>query len=142
MRPVYQELHRWAGTPFAWGQCDCMTVLADWVQRVRGQDFMAHVRGLYSDIGSCERHTGFLRDPIAAVEDGLARIGGLDRVSEPETGDIAVLLLAVGPGGRPTYCGGLWLGQAWGCKGPTGATTVRPSEVIEVLAIWRVGDAA
>jgi hypothetical protein len=142
MRAVYQELHRWAGLPFVWGETDCMLVLADWILRVRGVDPAAHVRGMYHDAGTCQRETGFLRDPVVAVDGCLATIGGLPKVSDPAEGDIAVLTLSVGPGGRVTTCGGLWLGQAWACKGPTGATTIAPREVLEVMAVWRVCDAA
>lgn len=138
MTPLYQELHRWATLPFIWGETDCMLVLADWIKRVRGADPAAHIRGLYDSRGTCQRETGFLRDPVAAVDACLATIGGLDRVEEPEPGDIAVLMLREADG-RVSPCGALWLGAAWGCKGPTGATTLTPRAVIEVKAIWSVG---
>lgn len=138
MTPLYQELHRWAGLPFIWGEVDCMLVLADWIARVRGQDPAAHLRGMYDSRASCQRETGFLRDPVAAVDACLATIGGLPRAEQPAPGDIAVLKLRDADG-RLTPCGGLWLGAAWGCKGPHGATTINPRAVLDVLAIWSVG---
>ncbi len=138
MTPLYQELHRWMGLPFIWGETDCMLVCADWIERVRGQDPAAHLRGTYDSRGSCQRETGFLRDPIGAVESCLATIGGLDRVDEPQRGDMAVIRVHE-PDGRVSPCGALWLGSAWGCKGPTGATTLNPCAVVEVLAVWSVG---
>ena len=138
MTPLYQELHRWAGLPFIWGESDCMLVCADWVARVRGLDPAASIRGTYDSRGSCQRETGFLRAPVAAVERCLATIGGLDRVASPRAGDMAVIVAAE-PDGRISPCGALWLGRAWGCKGQTGTVTLRPALVREVLAIWSVG---
>ncbi|MCB2130815.1 MAG: hypothetical protein KDE03_17550 [Rhodobacteraceae bacterium] len=138
MTPLYREMHRWMGLPFIWGETDCMMVLADWIKAVRGQDPAADIRGTYDNRGGCQRETGFLRDPVAAVEKCLATIGGLERVCEPLPGDIALIVLTE-PDGRVSPCGALWLGSAWGCKGPHGATTLHPAAVIEVLAIWRVG---
>ncbi len=138
MTPLYQELHSWMSKPFIWGETDCMLVLADWVARVKGADPAAHIRGMYDSRGTCQRETGFLRDPVAAVESCLDTIGGLERTDDPQPGDTAILMLRE-PDGRVSPCGGLWLGNAWGCKGPHGTTTVHPSVVIEVLAIWSVG---
>ena len=138
MTPIYREIHGWMGKPFVWGETDCMLVLADWIARVRGVDPASAIRGTYDSRGSCQRETGFLRDPVAAVERCLATIGGLERVSAPRAGDMALILVRE-PDGRVSPCGALWLGEAWACKGPSGATTIKPQAVIEVLAIWSVG---
>jgi Domain of unknown function (DUF6950) len=152
MTPLYRELHRWMSLPFIWGETDCMTCLADWIMRARGADLLrgrytpgidpaAATRGTYDSRGSCQRETGFLRDPITAVEKCLATIGGLDRMDVPAMGDIAVVVLQEADG-RVGPCGALWMGDAWGCKGPTGTTTISPKAVHKVLAIWSVGYAA
>ena len=138
MTPLYQELHRWAAKPFIWGETDCMLCLAEWVLRVTGRDPAAAVRGVYDSRGSCQRETGFLRNPIMAVEACLDTIGGLPRVDTPQPGDMAVLML-LDSEGRISPCGALWLGSAWGCKGPDGVTTLSPHAVSKVLAIWGVG---
>ena len=138
MTPLYRELHRWAGLPFIWGETDCMMCLADWVLAVKGQDPAAHIRGTYDSRGSCQRETGFLREPVKAVEACLATIGGLPRAERPEKGDVAIIV-AQEPDGRMTPCGALWLGRAWGCKGPQGTTTLSPRAVPQVLAVWKVG---
>lgn len=137
MTPLYAELHRWATLPFVWGETDCMLCLADWVHRVRGVDPAAEIRGTYDSRGSCQRETGFLRDPVAAVERCLASVGGLPRVPEPRKGDVAVI--AYHDGERMQVAGGIWLGEAWGCKGPNGTTTLSPRMVVDVLAAWSVG---
>ncbi|GAA6190896.1 hypothetical protein [Phaeobacter sp. NW0010-22] len=137
MTPLYQELHRWSALPFIWGESDCMLCLADWVQRVRGVDPAAHIRGTYDSRGGCQRETGFLRDPVAAVEGCLGTIGGLERVGDPRTGDVAVIMVRDAEG-RVSPCGAVWLGTAWGFKGPHSTTTLHPRAVQEVLAIWSV----
>ncbi|MFC4668928.1 DUF6950 family protein [Seohaeicola nanhaiensis] len=146
MTPLYQEMHRWMSAPFIWGEMDCMTCLADWVLRVRGVDPAAHIRLTYDSAASCQRQTGFMTAPVQAVERCLATIGGLPRVPEPNAGDVAVIL-ARSVGARSTPCGAIWLGEAWGCKGPTGATTLNQRLVTVVSdstgpAIWGVGYAA
>lgn len=153
MNPLYQELHRWSTKPFVWGETDCITCLADWVMRVGGAnldadrgipgiDPAALIRGTYDSRGSCQRETGFLRDPVKTVDEGLATIrssaGLLSRVEIPTRGDIAVIVVTDGDGRRGP-CGALWLGEAWACKGPTGTTTLSPMMVHEVLAIWSIG---
>lgn len=115
-----------------------MLCLADWVLRVRGVDPAAEIRGTYDSRGSCQRETGFLRDPVGAVENCLATIGGLPRVGAPRKGDPAVIVVRDADG-RLSPCGAVWLGSAWGCKGPNGTTTLKPRSVAEVLAIWGVG---
>ena len=141
MNPLYVELHRWAALPFIWGETDCMTCLADWIMRVRGVEPAADIRGMYDSRGSCQRETGFLRDPVTAVDKCLATIGGMARTDSPQPGDMAVIVVQDGAG-RVSPCGALWLGAAWACKGPTGTTTVSPKAVHEVLAVWSVGYAA
>lgn len=147
MTPLYRELHRWSVTPFVWGEMDCMLALADWVEQVTGKDPAAAIRGVYDSRGSCQRETGFLRNPVEAIEACLATIGGLPRVDAPSPGDVAVVM-ADNPDGRRSPCGALWMGDCWGFKtdnelyGGRGAITIKPLLVPQVLAIWGVGYAA
>lgn len=134
---VYHELHRWAGQEFELGHIDCILCLSDWIMRVKGVDPAADVRGMYNSPGTCQRETGFLRDPVGAIDRQLATIGGLDKTDAPARGDVAVIMVNLG-GARPEPCGAMWLGNAWACKGERGTTTRDPS-VVRVLAIWSVG---
>ncbi|WP_457645329.1 DUF6950 family protein [Profundibacter sp.] len=135
MTPIFQELHRWMATPHVWGVADCITVLADWVQVVTGTDPMADVRMTYFDAASCQRETGFMRDPVA-VFDKYAAAAGLQRGNELRAGDIAVIRRRDMV--DPWPVGGLWTGSAWACKGPHGVTTLAP-KMVEVIAFWNVG---
>lgn len=136
MSPIYREIHRWARTPFQWGQSDCMLVLCDWIEQVRGVDPAAEVRGTYASRHGCLRETGWPRDPVG-VTDRFLSAAGLVRVSEPAAGDVAVVRRA----DTGEAVGALWTGSAWACKGPSGATTLRPALCV-VLAVWAVGYAA
>jgi len=44
-----------AQTPFAWGQCDCLTMIGDAVVAVTGADPMAVYRGRYTSGGGAAR---------------------------------------------------------------------------------------
>lgn len=151
MTPLYAELHRWAALPHAWGQCDCMLVLGDWVARVRGVDPFAALRGTYDSPLTCERATGFLSDPVPVAARHLQGGAGLARVDlfDPADPDAPALLSRLAPGDiavirrrdDPRWpMGALWTGRCWACKGPNGTTTLHPA-LVQPLAAWRVGDA-
>ncbi|MEC9434501.1 MAG: hypothetical protein VYD87_16475 [Pseudomonadota bacterium] len=132
MTPLYQELHRWAATPFAWGEADCILVVADWIARVHGIDLAADLRGSYDDAASCQRATGFLREPLRLTSERMAG-AGFEVTPAPVRGDVGVLLILLD--GVPRPCGGLCLGDCWGVKSPRGVTTLSP----KVLRAWSVG---
>ena len=147
MSPLYQELHRWAGLPFIWGESDCVLCLGDWIARVRGVDPFAEVRGTYDSMGSCQRETGFFRSPVETVDRHFAAIG-LARTDAPVAGDVGVLIIRDGDG-RFSPVGGLCLGAAWGFKGRpvegdpmSGVATRHAWQVPKILATWGVGYAA
>jgi len=132
MTPLFQELHRWKTLPFEWGVCDCCLVVADWVWRVKGQDPAAHIRGMYDDVVSCERLTGFIRHPVDAIEACAQTIGGLPRVETAGKGDIAILRRLDAPA-RPFA--GVWTGTHWAGKAQDGVTVLDP-RVAQPIAIW------
>lgn len=134
MSPLYAELHRWAGQAHDWGRCDCMTTVCDWIASRTGMDPMADLRLAYSSPAECQRLTGFLHDPLAAVSPRF-EAAGLTLGNELRPGDVGILRRRDDP---RWPVGGLWLGEAWGCKGPDGTTTLAPA-MVEVLAFWSVG---
>ena len=137
MSPLYRELHRWRGTPFIWGESDCFLCCCDWIETVTGKDPAADIRGTYDSRGSAHRETGYLRDPIGSIEKYLDTIGGLKRGDKLNAGDIGLIMMQESDGRRVPFAA-IWLGEAWACKGPDGATTISP-EVVQVLASWEVG---
>ena len=142
MSPLYGLMHRWAATPFVWGQLDCALALADWHKVVHGADPAAHLRGTYFDAMSCQRTCGWFSRPVDVIENCLATVGGLPRVTTPSRGDVAVIQWPVQ--GRLAPVGAIWMGSAWGLKGceedcgGRGATTISP-RATEALAIWGMG---
>lgn len=134
MQPLFQELHRWACMPFVWGETDCCLVLADWIARVKGADPAAHLRGMYSTPGECERETRFLSDPVGCMARCADSIGGLPMVAVPARGDVGVYRRH---GERWPY-GGIWTGSLWASKGKDGVTFLKPAQV-SPLACWGLG---
>lgn len=134
--PLILEAHRWMTLPTVWGQHDCMLCLADWYERVHGFDPAAELRFTYDSPGSCQKETGFLRDPMTATRRIAEDQGGLKLKNDgPVKGDIA--LLRVPSLDRLVVCGGLWLGRGWLIKGDPGGATVRaPETVREILGVW------
>jgi hypothetical protein len=55
------------------------------------------------------------------------------------------IILARDADGRVSPCGAIWMGSAWGCKGPNGTTTINRRAASPLLcadgteAIWSVG---
>lgn len=138
MTPLYQELHRWAGLPFIWGEADCVLCLGDWILRVTGEDPFVNLRGTYDSRGSCQRETGYFRDPVGVVGMYFAAQGIPFQTGDKRLGDVALINVRE-TDGRVTPCGAIWLGSAWGCKGPDGTTTLNPRVVLGELAVWSVG---
>ncbi len=137
MTPLYVELNRWRVTPWAWGRMDCMLSLADWCVACGLPDPAADVRMTYHDRSSCQRETGFLRDPMSAVGPRFAGIG-LPVVKTAREGDVAVL--AFGP---YEHVGAVWTdAYGWASKDEGGVTFYRAALVPQVTAIWGVGYAA
>lgn len=137
MTPLYQELHRWAGIPFIWGETDCFLCCCDWIKRVRGVDPAQDLRGTYDSRGSAQKETNYLRDPIGSIEKYLATIGGLERSDDLRKGDLGLIHIRESDG-RISPFAAIWLGTAWACKGPDGTTTI-DGKAVGVLAAWSVG---
>ena len=136
MTPLIVELHRWMGLPHIWGETDCMMVLGDWVEKVTGIDPAADLRFTYDSRGSCQKETGFYRDPVGVAAKYFEGVANLKRGNDLRAGDVAIIIRLDGV--RPEPSGAVWLGTAWGCKGPNGTTTLSP-KLVQVQAFWSVG---
>ncbi|WP_299558733.1 hypothetical protein [uncultured Sulfitobacter sp.] len=134
--PLMIEAHRWLPLPVIWGEHDCMLCLADWFERVHGFDPAAHIRFTYDSPATCQKETGFLRDPLTATRRIAEDAGGLLRkTTAPVKGDIG--LIRTIDGERVVACGGMWLGRGWLVKGnPRGATLRSGPAIIETIAVW------
>lgn len=135
MTPLFRMLHSWKVQPFIWGHSDCATCVADWVHQVHGVDPIEDVRGLYDDLASCERVTGFIRRPIETMDKHLAPLG-IVRGNDLKAGDVGVITNIADP--KRQAVAALWTGTAWAGKSQGGCMTLSP-EIVEVQAFWSVG---
>lgn len=122
---------------FDWGQHDCVTLPADWVEALTGHDPMADLRGRYHSLASCQRLTRFLTDPVAAIGD---RLGHLPQTSAAalQRGDVGIVLTLAG--GEQRFHGGICLGAGkWLLRDLAGVAMITPRKVI---AGWSTGFAA
>jgi len=134
--PLIIEAHRWLSLPMIWGEHDCMLCLADWFERVHGFDPAADIRFTYDSASTCQKETGFLRDPLSATRRIAEDIGGLRQTfTAPVKGDIG--LIRTPDGERSVVCGGLWLGKGWLIKStPRGATVRSGAAILKTVAVW------
>lgn len=136
MNLLTQEINRWIGLPFIWGENDCCLLLSDWVARARGLDYdpAENYRYCYDSRASCHRLTGFLRDPVRPVASVFEDIVGLKRTTKPKRGDVGVVI-ARDQNGRESPVGSIFTGKSWITKAPHGMTSYQP---LRVLAAWSV----
>ena len=121
-------------TRFQWGKTDCMLMLAEWVMSQTGcDDPCGDISGLYSDVESCQRVTGYVRAPVDTTQFSSDR-AGLAGTIAPKAGDIAVVEVWQPDG--PVQCGALCLGDHWMFRSQEAAVIIM--ETVEVLRAWSV----
>jgi hypothetical protein len=119
-----------AARPFEWGVRDCGLRLADWVLARHGVDPAADVRGAYNNADELAVLMGW--GGLPRFVDRLARHAGLERVSEPKPGDIAVISLREQP---PQ--GAIRLDRGWSILADGGVARV-PDAGVRILGAWSV----
>lgn len=112
--------------PFAWGENDCFTFAAGWVQIVRGDDPMAGMRGLV-DAASAARALHDAGGPLAAV---TSRMGPHIPGTMAQVGDVVL----VRHGDRKSSLG-VCLGPYVGVPGGAGLLMI---PISQGEAAWRV----
>ncbi|KAF0675065.1 DUF6950 family protein [Profundibacterium mesophilum] len=135
MTPLFAHVNSWISTPFDWHSANCWFVIGDWINEVRGVDPFGGDRWTFSTMGECQRETRYFTDPLGAIAPRM-EAAGLRRGNELRAGDAGMIRVC----GERMPTGALWLGDCWACKGPQGATTIKP-EAADVLAFWSVCDA-
>jgi hypothetical protein len=136
MTPLYRFLNVMYGRKFIWGECDCVLMLADWVQFLRGVDPAAEYRLTYGTAGECQRVTRFYTEPVALF-DRLLAPHGIAQTAAPVAGDIGIVLLPMD--GRMRPHGALCLGNKWAAKSEHGILAAMPPQVVQA---WGVNYAA
>lgn len=117
-----------ARQPFAWGERDCVMILADWWLINHGVDLAADLRGTYRTEEECRA--------VLAREGGVLRLvarrlraAGAERAVRAEAGAIGVLRW------RGVHVGAICVGVGqWAGKSPGGVSVVRG----EAVAAWKV----
>jgi hypothetical protein len=134
MDSLYRQLHVWAAKPHEWSYCDCMTILADWVQIVRGFDPAADLRGTYRNPDVCATGFAYRADPLPVCSRVFAPLPVVDA---PAYGDVALVEV---PGTR-YLCGAIRIKRnLWAMKtAPKGMMFARN---LRVERAWSVGYAA
>jgi hypothetical protein len=126
MKDLPTFLREMAETPFAWGRCDCMLMLADWVLLCRGVDPAADARGRYSTFRQMLR---LVRREGGVEAFATARFDRcLSRANEPQSGDIGLIRA---PGG---LAGAIRTGHGWAQKAERGLV-VRPTSFIVAWSV-------
>ena len=119
-----------ARTPFAWGQADCATAIADWWRLNTGIDPAGALRASYASEADAEQV--FFRDGcLPRLVSRLARSVNARQTHQPKPGDIAVIRFdafwacaIMTPAGR------------WAVKRNDGLAVVHPRDVKRVVTAW------
>lgn len=117
--------------PFTWGSWDCLMWLAEWVRERRGVDPGAGHRRRYSNALGAARIVARAGGMVAHVDSCVLSLG-IERLSDPRAGDIAVV---DGPDGE---IGALVLGSGSTVSLSDAGTLIVPVRVRPILAAWRV----
>ena len=134
MDRLYNQLHIWAGTPHEWSYCDCMTVLADWVQIVKGYDPAADLRGTYGDPAACPIGRAYRADPLPVCDKAF---DGLPVVESASYGDIALARMR----GQRFLFGAIKIkGREWFMK--TEGKGIMATRFVEPVTVWGLNYAA
>jgi hypothetical protein len=128
---VKKHIRYWLRTKFVWGKTDCSMVLGDYLFDVTGIDCVVHRRGKYSTRKELEELTGWSKDPIAVMEECIARIP-LQRTDKLKYGDICLLELK-----DNLYVGGLIFFNNVVVKTLRGVS-IAPIHSIKMVAAWAV----
>lgn len=123
-------IERYRKEVFEWGTLDCMLGPADYVQHRTGVDGASHIRGKYHDLKSCDRLTGFIRDPEGVFEGCVERVG-LEKTKQPVRTSIGLVITTLTD--RPL--GAICVGDHWTIFGESGAIFERPKEIV---CAWKV----
>lgn len=129
---LYAHVNKWMAEPFIWGESDCMIVLADYLIALGYGDAASKWRGHYDSAASCQRVSGFIKDPVGVMTYAAESVG-LKATSAPKRGDVGVVKISDQTGLK--IMGAVCLGKNWAFKGHHSVVIGKP---IEVLAAWEV----
>lgn len=118
-------------TPFAWGDADCCSFSADWVQRRTGHDPMARWRGKYSTEGEARKYIADAGGLSMLWLLGMIDVG-VPEVDFPRIGDVGIVTV-LGEHGKEEV-GGIFGGRRWFVRSTSGIF----SASFDPVMVWRV----
>lgn len=139
---AYLARHR--ATPFAWGQHDCCTFAAGWVQARTGLDPMAGLRGYSSRLGAARavRAVAHGGRPAATLQTALlGRLGPCVQGNFAQAGDLVLVQQASragrSAGQQERRAVAVWGGSAAWLPGTAGLVGVAADFVLATFAAQR-----
>jgi hypothetical protein len=121
-----------ARRPFAWGECDCSLIIADWWCLNHGVDPAAHLRGTYASEAECDALLAREGGRLALVAKLAASVGAV-RTDCPRSGDFGIVAAGeiedlpaiMAPDGK------------WAAKSLKGLIALTPERVVAAWSISR-----
>lgn len=117
------------GRPFAWGTHDCVTMAANGIQRMLGEDPLDDLRGQWTDAKSAAQMMRLVGGLEQALEIRFARLAG---PLFAQRGDVGLVL----NDGREilALCNGAW----WAAPGVDGMVILPLKDAVAAWAVGRV----
>lgn len=129
---LQEYLSSLAGRTPAFGECDCMLIVADWVRQLTGYDEGAHYRGTYNDEMGWRNVVMRAGGPVMLVDEACARLGLRCTLPAPRAGDVGVVAMpSVG------HIGAICGGARWIVMTTVGLAALSVSKT-RVLTAWGV----
>lgn len=126
-----------ASRPWIWSETDCTMSVAKWIDLVTGLDPLGKYRGKYHTADQA-RETARRAGGFVPTVSRLLDEAGLERTSEPETGDVGIVIVPVGERNVLPVVGAILairaLDRLWVCKAMRGLAC----KDFPIFTAWRL----
>ena len=134
MNPLFAFANSRIATRHVWGQSDCLTFVADWVQLLHGVDPAADLRLTYGSFAECQRVTGFFTNPLGVVRPRMTACGFAEGGPAVQ-GDVGILLQIISAQVTRPF-GAVCMGHQWATLSDQGLMVL---DAQKVVAVWPMG---
>ena len=122
--------------PFIYGQSDCSTWVASWIEHMTDVDPAASFRGCYTNEIGCAKFVKTNGGLIAAMDHYMIRSGVMYHADVPFHGDVAIVVVPIGNNDQVEVAA-VRTRNGWAYKPATGGLQVLNRE-LTVLGLWRM----